>query len=199
MSNKNVHSEQIGLRIRAARKAKGLNQTELANLLEKSLRTIQKYENGEINISIDIINQIAKVLECEASYLIGYDTDKEPLSNLSDILQFFFKLDRVKDLNYEIEIKKPPSHDGWSCSITFNGKDKASPLNQDLCLFLEQLADHREDFRVYKSSYEDYTNWQDKTTAYHSAMPLEEKEVEELSTEERLRRLQKYLNERYGK
>ena len=37
MSNENVQNNKIGLRIRTARKAKGLNQTELANLLGLSL------------------------------------------------------------------------------------------------------------------------------------------------------------------
>ena len=68
MSNENVHSSQIGLRIRTARKKKGMNQTELANLLGKSLRTIQKYESGEIEVSIAMINEIAKVLECAGVY-----------------------------------------------------------------------------------------------------------------------------------
>ena len=52
MSNEKLHNNQIGLRIRTARKEKGINQTELANLLGKSLRTIQKYESGEIEVSI---------------------------------------------------------------------------------------------------------------------------------------------------
>lgn len=34
MSNEKLHNNQIGLRIRTARKEKGINQTELANLLE---------------------------------------------------------------------------------------------------------------------------------------------------------------------
>ena len=38
----------IGQRIKQLRKRKGLNQTELAQMLKKSLRTVQKYETGEI-------------------------------------------------------------------------------------------------------------------------------------------------------
>lgn len=198
MSNENVQNNKIGLRIRTARKAKGLNQTELANLLGKSLRTVQKYESGEIELSVAMTNEIARVLECESSYLMGYDTNKKPLSNLSDILQFFFKLDRVKDLNFEIEIKRPPNYDGWQCSVNFNGKDKESPLNQDICLFLEQLEKQRESFRVYQTRFDEFLEWQDKTLAYHSSVPLEEKEIEEISNEERIRRFQEIMNERYG-
>lgn len=79
MSNEKLHNNQIGLRIRTARKEKGINQTELANLLGKSLRTIQKYESGEIEVSIAMLNEIAKVLDCESTYLIGYDAERKPL------------------------------------------------------------------------------------------------------------------------
>ena len=71
MNNENNQNKQIGLRIRTARKEKGLNQTELANLLDKSLRTIQKYESGEIEVSIATINAIAKVLDCPSTYLLS--------------------------------------------------------------------------------------------------------------------------------
>lgn len=67
----------IGQRVRQARKAKGYNQTELANVLGKSLRTIQKYESGEIEISVSMLNEIAAALDTTTAYLLGYETDKE--------------------------------------------------------------------------------------------------------------------------
>ena len=42
----------IGERIKTLRKKRGYNQKELADLLGKSLRTIQKYESGEIEVSM---------------------------------------------------------------------------------------------------------------------------------------------------
>ena len=47
----------IGQRIKQLRKRKGLNQTELAQMLKKSLRTVQKYETGEIEVSIAVVNR----------------------------------------------------------------------------------------------------------------------------------------------
>lgn len=44
----NSNPAEIGERIKSARKAAGLSQTELATRLDKTLRTIQKYESGEI-------------------------------------------------------------------------------------------------------------------------------------------------------
>ena len=199
MSNEKVHNNQIGLRIRTARKNQGINQTELANLLGKSLRTIQKYENGEIEVSIAMINEIAKVLECESTYLMGYEINSQPLSDFADILNFFCMLDRIKDVDFEIETKRPPHYDGWECTVKFNGKDKSAALNQDICLFLEEFHRLREEVRVYQSDYESFRKWQDKTLAYHSGFKLEEKEIEELSEDERIRRFQAIMNERYGK
>lgn len=68
----NSEENTIGKRVREMRKRKGLNQQELADILGKSLRTVQKYENGEINISVGMVNTIAKVLETSSSYLLGY-------------------------------------------------------------------------------------------------------------------------------
>ena len=183
MSNEKLHNNQIGLRIRTARKEKGINQTELANLLGKSLRTIQ----------------IAKVLDCESTYLIGYDAERKPLENLSDIMNFLFQLDKIKELCFNIEVKRPPHYDGWECAITFNGKDVSTELNQDLCLFLEEFEDKRNEVKDYQTSLESYQKWQDKTLAYYANAKLTEKETEEISNEERIRRFQKIMNERYGK
>ena len=63
----NSEENTIGKRVREMRKRKGLNQQELADILGKSLRTVQKYENGEINISVGMVNTIAKVLETSSS------------------------------------------------------------------------------------------------------------------------------------
>ena len=198
MSNENVHNNLIGLRIRTARKEKGINQTELANLLGKSLRTIQKYESGEIEVSIAVINEIAKVLDCESTYLIGYDSERKPLSTLADVLHFFFQLDQIKEIGFDIEVKQPPLHNGWECSINFNGKNLSADMNQDLCLFLEKFQNMRNEYKDYQISHDTYLTWQDKMLAYYANTALTEKEIINLSTEERLKRFHAILNQRYG-
>lgn len=49
---KKIDENSIGYRIRILRRQKGYSQQELADILGKSLRTVQKYETGEIEISI---------------------------------------------------------------------------------------------------------------------------------------------------
>ena len=55
----NLTNEQIGQRIKAVRSEKNLTQTQLAQLLGKSLRTVQSYESGESRILLDTVTTIA--------------------------------------------------------------------------------------------------------------------------------------------
>ena len=159
----------IGQRVRKARKEKGYNQTELANALGKSLRTIQKYENGEIEISISMLNELARVLDTTTTHLLGYKTEtvKPQITTFADVAAMLFELEKVAGLKFDIDVKRPPRDDKWECSITFDGKAKTD-LNADMCLFLEDWADAREDF-----SPERYADWKDKTLAYYSRLAIE--------------------------
>ena len=67
----------IGQRIKTLRKRKGLNQTQLANLIGKSLRTMQKYETGEIEVSIDVVNALAKHLDTTPTFILGYEAARK--------------------------------------------------------------------------------------------------------------------------
>lgn len=64
-------SSSVGLNIKHYRKEKGLTQTELANKIGKTLRTVQKYESGEILPSINNVYEIAKALEVFSDDIIG--------------------------------------------------------------------------------------------------------------------------------
>ena len=167
----------IGERIKTLRKKRGYNQKELADLLGKSLRTIQKYESGEIDVSIAMVNELAKVLDTTSTYLLGHQTGDFKFDSLSDVMECLFQIEKITGLHFSIETKRPPHHDGWQCSITFDGKDKAADLNADICLFLEEYG-------MSKSAYE---AWKDKTLAYYASQGVEMSELEELDEDERIK------------
>ena len=85
-------SNNIGLNIKKYRKEKGLTQTELADKLGKTLRTVQKYESGEILPSINNVYEIAKALEVFSNDIIGgvakgfnfFDVDIEEKKEMID-------------------------------------------------------------------------------------------------------------------
>lgn len=166
-----VNTSTIGERIKLLRKRKGMSQSMLAALIGKSIRTLQKYETGEIEVSQFVASQLAKVLDTTPTYILGYETSNASLVTLADVMDYFFKLEEIAELEFQIEVKKPPRNDGWSCSITFNGKDQAK-FNADMCLFLENWADERKRRMYHKEEYE---QWQKDTLAYYAANPVSEK------------------------
>ena len=183
----------IGLRIRTLRKRKGYNQQELADILGKSLRTVQKYESGEIEVSIAMANQLAKVLDTTPTFLFGYETEITPIRSLADVVNFLFHIEQVNGLDFGIDVKRPPRSKEWQCSITFNGKADAD-FNADLCLFLEDWEGQRDDLRTYGTTQEQYREWKTKTLAYYASTAVECSEPEELDPDERLKRRIAYLN-----
>ena len=183
----------IGLRIRTLRKRKGYNQQELANILGKSLRTVQKYESGEIEVSIAVANQLAEVLDTTPTFLFGYETEITPIRSLADVLNFLFHIEQVKGIDFGIDVKKPPRSKEWQCAITFNGKADAD-FNTDLCLFLENWEEQRDNLRTYGITQEQYREWQTRTLAYYASTAVEIAEPEELDPEEQVKRRIAYLN-----
>lgn len=180
---------EIGQRIRAFRKGKGLSQTELAEKIGKSLRTVQKYEKGEIEVAVSVIGEIAAVLGVSSSDILGYKTGVTSIDSLADIMSFLFMLENVSGIDFSINVKKPGEK--WECSINFDGQ--SAKYNADLCLFLERWAEERENFRTYFSSLDDYSRWKAETLAYYSRSELEIAEPVELDFETRLKKRKEYL------
>lgn len=171
-----IDENSIGYRIRVLRRQKGYSQQELADILGKSLRTVQKYETGEIEISISMINELAKVLDTTSTYLLGYDIERadNSLTCMADVMRLLFELEKAQGLNFEIDVRRPPRHSTWECSIKFNGK--AADLNADICLFLEDWADMQEELHSGMISKEKYEKWQDQTLAYYSALKIDKEQ-----------------------
>ncbi len=183
---------QIGQRIRLLRKKKHLNQTELAQRLGKALRTVQKYETGEIEVSIAMINQLAEVLDSTPTYILGYETSNIGIRNMADIMDFLFKLEQVNGLQFHIDVKRPPRNGSWECSIAFDGKSNA-PHNADICLFLEDWEEQRDDVRSYAHTQSQYAKWKEQTLAYYAATPVSSTQPEELDEETRIKLRNEYL------
>ena len=188
----------IGQRIKQLRKRKGLNQTELAQMLKKSLRTVQKYETGEIEVSIAVVNQIADLLDSTPTYILGYESSTTQIRTLSDVMDFLFKLETVEGIDFKINVQKPPRSKQWECSVSFDGKSTAE-FNADMCLFLEQWEDERSELCAYNSTQAAYKRWKEQTRAYYAANAVKCTEPEELDRDERIAKRTEFLEREYGK
>lgn len=188
----NLDYPAIGQRIKLLRKRKGLNQKELASILGKSLRTVQKYETGEIEVSIAIVNQLAEILESTPTYILGYEANTAPIRSLADIMGFLFQLEQISGISFDINVQKPPRSGDWKCSVSFNGK-AAADFNTDICLFLEEWESQRDDLRSYQSTQASYQKWKEQTLAYYAATSVEYTPLKELSENERIEKRKAYL------
>ena len=100
----------IGERIKKRRKELGLSAEQIAEKLGVSPATIYRYESNDImNMRIDKLEPIAKVLRTTPAYLMGWDEAKEnntdnqqrqPLSNYNNL----DNTDQTKLVDYSEEL-----------------------------------------------------------------------------------------------
>ena len=77
-------------------------------------------------------------------------------------------------------------------------KEMDADHNADMCLFLEQWEEMREDVRSYNCSPAALHSWQEQTLAYYAGASVECVEPEELDEDERLARRRAYLEKEFG-
>lgn len=65
----------IGDNIKKYRRANKMTQTELANKLNKSLRTIQKYESNEIKPPTNVVREISDIFYIDMNKLMDIEDD----------------------------------------------------------------------------------------------------------------------------
>ncbi len=70
----------IGHRIKTIRKARKRHQKQMASKLGVDVRTYQKYEYGEVDITTERLKQIAEILDVPASYLLGQEVYTDDLT-----------------------------------------------------------------------------------------------------------------------
>lgn len=184
----------IGERIAKQRKYLRISQSELAEKLGKSLRTVQKYESGEIDMSVSVLEQIADILKTPINYLMGYDSSHIKLETMGDVYSYLFELDRKQDVRFEIEITKGPEA-VRKVSLVFDVHEAEG--NSTLYTMLKDFDYNRESYETYKIDYEMFRDWEEKEIKARSDYFLTDKEYEKLDNEERLRRFNEFYTKKF--
>ena len=120
--------------------------------------------------------------------MIGYQRPSIELNTISDVLTVLYQLNKKAGLRFEIDVKRPPHYDEWTCSLRFDGHNKDAEFNADLCLILEDFAHERQMVESYWSDPESFDAWLERKLAYYSGANLVDREVEVLSNMERIQR-----------
>ena len=75
--------EKIGARIRIKRESLGMTQQELADMVNVTRNTISRYENGETEIGVIMLKNIADALSVTVLWLLfGFDYENGIYNNL---------------------------------------------------------------------------------------------------------------------
>lgn len=173
-------NKTVGEKIATIRKHNKINQTDFAEKLGKSLRTIQKYESGEIDIPLSTLYDIAKILNTTLNYLIGYDNTHIKAETLSDVFKFFFEIDQKNELSFDMDIKRVGKDGEWKCAFVFDGQDEDAIYNSSFCTEMETFLNNREALKTYWMDYEAYKAWEDMKIEAYSKCSLTDKVYEKL-------------------
>lgn len=77
---------EIGARLRQARKARGLSQTQLGESIGVTFQQIQKYERGANRVSASMLARIAESLRTPVSELFGETSGPSAVDDVAGLL-----------------------------------------------------------------------------------------------------------------
>ena len=100
--------DTFGDKLKKTREQNSLSQSKLAELLGLHPSIIGRYERDQAKPTIDVVKNMAKVLDITVGYLLGENDD-------ADLLKDTAMLDRLKELN------KLPDHDRKCILYTLDG------------------------------------------------------------------------------
>ena len=177
-------AEEIGNAIKKRRRQLKITQKEFAQRLDKSERTIQKYESGEITMKIDLIKQVADELDIPWQELLEAKSDKIGIvsaeedfpsyrfHNLSDVINALFTITEIKDIAFQLSCTKPPENPEWTSALMVDGKGSGT-YNADFCLFMENWITKKNMLQTGKISKEKFDSWKSDMLAYYKDSRLD--------------------------
>ena len=112
----------IGERIRDRRQSKGLTMEELGKEIGTTAATISRYELGQRNVSLEVLNNIATALEIDLWELIGAVHYVEKLHSGESWDSLMSANDKViynENLNSLVENFRKLNHHGQEKAISY--------------------------------------------------------------------------------
>ena len=102
--------KDIGNRIAELRRARGLNQDELAELSTLSRISIARYETGKIEPGAKALGRIADALEVSTDVLLGRTDEDQCEQNENDLLRERLRRDPNYRMLFDAAEKAKPEH-----------------------------------------------------------------------------------------
>ena len=88
MDNRRLYTD-IGLRIRALRRSRGMTLSELSRTLNKSVATLSKYESGDVAIGLDVLVDLCRIFNVDAEFLLPGTSTRTGDADLARYEKYF--------------------------------------------------------------------------------------------------------------
>ena len=196
-----MNNKAISERLKYLRFINKKTQKEFAEFLGIPQPSMSAYENSKNNPTIDVLIDIADKCKVSLDWLAGRSDYIFGLSSMRDFVLFMYELAMKKEIGFEIIVEdKFPNNDieteenKWNAKLVFYGNDEEHPFNADVCNILKELSDNLFDLESYSITKEQFDSMKNKSVEYYS-LPLTQKEFEELTRDEILKKRIEFLKE----
>ena len=89
----------LGEKIKTARKAKGLSQRQLADMVDAKHNSVSDWENDKSKPDMDTVELLCGALELTPTYLVGNKSDEEYGNIVGKLMNEPGLLDMIDDYN----------------------------------------------------------------------------------------------------
>ena len=129
-------NKEIGLRIKTVRQKKRITQKQLADELNVSQTAVALWENGQRGISLELIDELAKLLRVSAGYLLFGEIDIDDKDELEHPLA---GLDVPSTRSNNDKTSNIPSYEDVEQLIARNGKEYTTEQKMKLIKLLSDI------------------------------------------------------------
>ncbi len=111
---------------------------------------------------------------------------------MKDVVFFLYELSTTNEIGFEIEVNDKGSAEDWYTTLKFNGSDEKHKYNADMCNIIKEISNNLMDLNSYTITKSQYDSLKNESINYYT-LPLSQKEFEELSRDERMKKHIEYL------
>ncbi len=83
MANKKQENIQIGLRVKQTRKAAGLTQERLAELVDITAQFLSSVERGTVGLSVPVLSRLCSVLLVSSDFILMGDIEPSDVTGIT--------------------------------------------------------------------------------------------------------------------
>jgi len=153
-------NKEIGKIIKGKRKELKISQKDFADKLGKSVRTVQKYEKGEIEAPLQVLTQIAEILDCPIEELVNSNSVSPNASALENLCSALMDFEAKTGISIKVNDLPSEGNGTKKLSITLETTDNDEASKQ--INFIKRMYFYREALGFGDMPQEFQNEWKNK-------------------------------------